>query len=71
MPHPMSEPWVDWRPIETAPLDRDFLVAMKSGYITRGRLINGKFLAIDSTGPVSSGTDTTASHWAEIPAGPQ
>lgn len=68
MGHPMSKPWVDWRPIGGAPTDRDFLVYLRSGYVTRGRLINGKHLATDNNGPTDRQTDTTATHWADIPS---
>jgi hypothetical protein len=59
-----------WKPIETAPTDGDFLVAFRSGYVTRGRLINGKYLASDSAGPSARNTDTTATHWQPVPAAP-
>lgn len=62
---------LNWQTIDTAPRDRDFFVALRSGYITRGRLVSGRYLATDSMGPVARNTDTTATHWADIPAGPR
>lgn len=59
-----------WQPIKTAPKDEDFLVALRSGYVTRGRLVMGKYLATDSNGPSSRQTDTTATHWMPLPVAP-
>lgn len=66
-----ANPVVDWQPIETAPEDVDFLVYCRSGYISRGRLVGGKYLAADSFEPCVVATDTTVTHWARLPAPPQ
>lgn len=60
-----------WRPFVTAPTDRDFLVELKSGYVTRGRFIGGRYFACDSTGPTSRNSDTTPNRWREIPQPPK
>ena len=60
----------DWQDISTAPKDVEFLVHLKCGYISRGRLVNGKYLAFDSSGPVTLRTDTTVTHWMPLPDPP-
>lgn len=40
MGHPMSEPWSEWQPRETAPRSARVLVAFKCGVIDIARQIN-------------------------------
>lgn len=54
-----------WRPMASAPRDRDFLVQLKNGYVTRGRYINAKFFGCDSMGGGNSNTDPLC--WMELP----
>lgn len=58
-----------WESMETAPPDRDFLVRLGYGYITRARFMGSKSraLAYDSMGPAGRYDDITAVAWTEIP----
>lgn len=60
-----------WQPIETAPKDGDFLAYLSHGYITRGRFLNRKVFACDSTGPRVRHDDPSPTHWMPIPEPPQ
>lgn len=69
MTHPMSEPWVNWRPIETAPLG-DWVLVWAPGSNVRDACLTslggkprwlegpGEWLRIEPT------------HWAPLPAPP-
>lgn len=57
-----------WNAMADAPKDRDFLVELNNGYITRGRLINGKHFGADSLGPGGhQGFDTSPKCWQDLP----
>ena len=53
-----------WQAMETAPRDRDFLVQLANGYITRGCFAHGRFKP-DADG---FGGDTSPLVWQELPA---
>lgn len=54
-----------WFSMDSAPTNRDFMVELANGYISRARLHNGKHLGCDSMGPNNS--DTTPLGWSELP----
>lgn len=56
-----------WRPMASAPRDRDFLVQLKNGYVTRGRYINAKYFACDGGGPSRGSNNTEPLCWMELP----
>jgi hypothetical protein len=60
----------EWRPIETAPKEGDFLAYIAYGYITRGRMIQGKWFAADSLGDGGRNKDTNPTHWMPLPEPP-
>jgi hypothetical protein len=62
----------EWKPIETAPRDQDFLVYLRNGYIARGRYVNGRHFAADSFGPSGArASDPTPTHWMPLPEPPR
>jgi hypothetical protein len=70
MTHPMSEPWLDWRPLTTAPKDgTSILVTMDGGEgddLPYWVLFwNGSFFECASSGVGPSMDHLT--HWAAIP----
>jgi len=58
---------VEWKDIADAPRERDFIVLLGNGYVTRGRYIGGKAFACDSHGPCRSGDDTEPKAWIDLP----
>lgn len=82
MGHPMSEPWVDWRPIATAPKDGSWVLLFDGTNVFMGRWSEEAQFGRDD--PYRPGwqifecddvwysvADDTATHWAPKPRGPQ
>ena len=68
MPHPMSEPWLDWQPIETFPCDGEAYLAdddrVEGGFPQVVFWDDGRLHVSDAGIAYSPGFFT---HWAKIP----
>lgn len=74
--HPMSEPWLDWQPIETAPRDSTRILASTSKEFATAEFANGRWVQSPMSWEGSDERDGLAdldfepTHWT-IPALPR
>ena len=71
MAHPMSEPWLDWKPIATAPKDGTSILVTMAGGVDGPYYVlfwNDSYFEDASSGEGPSMDHLT--HWAYLPAPP-
>lgn len=71
MLHPMSEPWVDWRTMETVPKDGSFLVCSNRGVVCPCQSHDGHRVVQNMPGFIDWQYGDVATRWAPFPSAPQ
>lgn len=69
MTHPMSQPWLDWQPIKTAPKDGSTFIATMASEVDGPYYVlfwNDSYFESAESGVGPSMAHLT--HWAAIPA---